>query len=209
MIIRPIYNLLLLPDVSYYFKRDFFTDFGAEELENGSDILFIFLKEEKESGEYTAEDFYPIGISARVDGFGEEDSVAVRTLNRVNITELTNEDGGLTASVSLRPEADDLTEEEAKQQFSQLRSSLLRFVQGYQWGLWARSFILQRKNIHDLACALADYLNLNAEEKYNILAADSRKARYAMISAAISEFMEIAKVSEEAKNAQKANQEQL
>ena len=209
MIIRPIYNLLLLPDVSYYFKRDFFTDFGAEELENGSDILFIFLKEEKESGEYTAEDFYPIGISARVDGFGEEDSVAVRTLNRVNITELTNEDGGLTASVSLRPEADDLTEEEAKQQFSQLRSSLLRFVQGYQWGLWARSFILQRKNIHDLACALADYLNLNAEEKYNILAADSRKARYAMISAAISEFMEIAKVSEEAQNAQKDNQEQL
>ncbi|MBM6854316.1 endopeptidase La [Mediterraneibacter glycyrrhizinilyticus] len=209
MIIRPIYNLLLLPDVSYYFKRDFFTDFGAGELENGSDILFIFLKEEKESGEYTAEDFYPIGISARVDGFGEEDSVAVRTLNRVNITELTNEDGGLTASVSLRPEADDLTEEEAKQQFSQLRSSLLRFVQGYQWGLWARSFILQRKNIHDLACALADYLNLNAEEKYNILAADSRKARYAMISAAISEFMEIAKVSEEAQNAQKDNQEQL
>ena len=209
MIIRPIYNLLLLPDVSYYFKRDFFTDFGAGELENGSDILFIFLKEEKESGEYTAEDFYPIGISARVDGFGEEDSVAVRTLNRVNITELTNEDGRLTASVSLRPEADDLTEEEAKQQFSQLRSSLLRFVQGYQWGLWARSFILQRKNIHDLACALADYLNLNAEEKYNILAADSRKARYAMISAAISEFMEIAKVSEEAQNAQKDNQEQL
>ena len=209
MIIRPIYNLLLLPDVSYYFKRDFFTDFGAGELENGSDILFIFLKEEKESGEYTAEDFYPIGISARVDGFGEEDSVAVRTLNRVNIIELTNEDGRLTASVSLRPEADDLTEEEAKQQFSQLRSSLLRFVQGYQWGLWARSFILQRKNIHDLACALADYLNLNAEEKYNILAADSRKARYAMIAAAISEFMEIAKVSEEAQNAQKDNQEQL
>lgn len=209
MIIRPIYNLLLLPDVSYYFKRDFFTDFGAEELENGSDILFIFLKEEKESGEYTAEDFYPIGISARVDGFGEEDSVAVRTLNRVNIIELTNEDGRLTASVSLRPEADDLTEEEAKQQFSQLRSSLLRFVQGYQWGLWARSFILQRKNIHDLACALADYLNLNAEEKYDILAADSRKARYAMIAAAISEFMEIAKVSEEAQNAQKDNQEQL
>ena len=42
MIIRPVYNLLLLPDVSYYFKRDFFTDFGADELENGSDILFIF-----------------------------------------------------------------------------------------------------------------------------------------------------------------------
>ena len=109
MIIRPVYNLLLLPDVSYYFKRDFFTDFGADELENGSDILFIFLKEEKESGEYDAEDFYPIGLSARVDGMGEEDSVAVRTLERVNVSELSNENGRLTASVTLRPEADDLT----------------------------------------------------------------------------------------------------
>ena len=27
MIIRPIYNLLLLPDVSYYFKHEFFADF--------------------------------------------------------------------------------------------------------------------------------------------------------------------------------------
>ena len=209
MIIRPVYNLLLLPDVSYYFKRDFFTDFGAEELENGSDILFIFLKEEKESGEYAAEDFYPIGLSARVDGMGEEDSVAVRTLERVDVSELANDNGRLTASVTLRPEADDLTEEEAAQQFSQMRNSLLRFVQGYQWGLWARSFILQRKNVHDLACALSDYLNLNAEEKYKILAVDSRKARYAMISAAINEFMEVARVSEEAQNAQKDGQEQL
>ena len=209
MIIRPVYNLLLLPDVSYYFKRDFFTDFGAEELENGSDILFIFLKEENESGEYAAEDFYPIGLSARVDGMGDEDSVAVRTLERVNVSELANENGRLTASVTLRPEADDLSEDEATRQFSQLRTSLLRFVQGYQWGLWARSFILQRKNVHDLACALSDYLNLSADEKYKILAVDSRKERYAMLAAAVNEFMEVAKVSEEAQNAQKDGQEQL
>ena len=29
MIIRPIYNILLLPDVSYYFKKDFFSGFGG------------------------------------------------------------------------------------------------------------------------------------------------------------------------------------
>lgn len=44
MIIRPIYNILLLPDVSYYFKKDFFSGFGGESIETGSDILFIFLK---------------------------------------------------------------------------------------------------------------------------------------------------------------------
>ena len=102
-----------------------------------------------------------------------------------------------------------MTEEEEKASFSELRSSLLKFVQGYQWGLWARSFILQRKNVYDLACALTEYLNLSVEEKYAILATDSRRERYELITRSIREFMEVARVSEEARTAQKDNQEQL
>ena len=209
MIIRPIYNILLLPDVSYYFKKDFFSGFGGETLETGSDILFIFLKNDREDGSCTSDDFYPIGLAARAEGFGEDEAVAVRTLHRVDVSDLEISDSGITASVTPRAEAADMTEDEEKQQFARIRSALLKFVQGYQWGLWARSFILQRKNICDLACALSDYLNLTAEEKYGILAADSLRARYDLITAAVNEFIEIAKVSEEAQNAQKGDQEQL
>ena len=209
MIIRPIYNILLLPDVSYYFKKDFFSGFGGESIETGSDILFIFLKNDREDNDYTPDDFYPIGLAARAEGFGEEDAVSVRTLHRVDISDLEISDSGITAAASIRAEAADMTEGEEKQQFARLRSALLKFVQGYQWGLWARSFILQRKNICDLACALSDYLNLTAEEKYEILAADSLSARYDLITNAVSEFIEVAKVSEEAQNAQKGDQEQL
>ena len=209
MIIRPIYNILLLPDVSYYFKKDFFSGFGGESIETGSDILFIFLKNDREDDDYTPDDFYPIGLAARAEGFGEEDAVSVRTLHRVDISDLEISDSGITAAASIRAEAADMTEGEEKQHFARLRSALLKFVQGYQWGLWARSFILQRKNICDLACALSDYLNLTAEEKYEILAADSLRARYDLITNAVSEFIEVAKVSEEAQNAQKGDQEQL
>ena len=209
MIIRPIYNILLLPDVSYYFKKDFFSGFGGESIETGSDILFIFLKNDREDDDYTPDDFYPIGLVARAEGFGEEDAVSVRTLHRVDISDLEISDSGITAAASIRAEAADMTESEEKQQFARLRSALLKFVQGYQWGLWARSFILQRKNICDLACALSDYLNLTAEEKYEILAADSLRARYDLITNAVSEFIEVAKVSEEAQNAQKGDQELL
>ena len=209
MIIRPIYNILLLPDVSYYFKKDFFSGFGGESIEAGSDILFIFLKNDREDDDYTPDDFYPIGLAARAEGFGEEDAVSVRTLHRVDISDLEISDSGITAAASIRAEAADMTEGEEKQQFARLRSALLKFVQGYQWGLWARSFILQRKNICDLACALSDYLNLTAEEKYEILAADSLSARYDLITNAVGEFIEVAKVSEEAQNAQKGDQEQL
>ena len=208
MVIRPVYNILLLPDVSYYFKKEFFSGFGGESIEAGSDILFIFLKNEKESG-FTPEDFYPIGLSARAEGFGDEDAVSVRTLNRVDLSDLQISDDQITLSASIRPDTEDMSDAEAGQQFAELRTALLRFVQGYQWGLWARSFILQRKNINDLACALADYLNLTAEEKYGILAADSIRTRYSLIIGAVSEFIEVAKVSEEAQNAQKGDQEQL
>lgn len=209
MIIRPIYNILLLPDVSYYFKKEFFSGFGGESIETGSDILFIFLKNDREDDDYTPDDFYPIGLAARAEGFGEEDAVSVRTLHRVDISDLEISDSGITAAASIRAEAADMTAGEEKQHFARLRSALLKFVQGYQWGLWARSFILQRKNICDLACALSDYLNLTAEEKYEILAADSLRARYDLITNAVSEFIEVAKVSEEAQNAQKGDQEQL
>ena len=209
MIIRPIYNILLLPDVSYYFKKDFFSGFGGESIETGSDILFIFLKNDREDDDYTPDDFYPIGLAARAEGFGEEDAVSVRTLHRVDISDLEISDSEITAAASIRAEAADMTAGEEKQHFARLRSALLKFVQGYQWGLWARSFILQRKNICDLACALSDYLNLTAEEKYEILAADSLSARYDLITNAVSEFIEVAKVSEEAQNAQKGDQEQL
>ena len=209
MIIRPIYNILLLPDVSYYFKKDFFSGFGGESIETGSDILFIFLKNDREDDDYTPDDFYPIGLAARAEGFGEEDAVSVRTLHRVDISDLEISNSEITAAASIRAEAADMTAGEEKQHFARLRSALLKFVQGYQWGLWARSFILQRKNICDLACALSDYLNLTAEEKYEILAADSLRARYDLITNAVSEFIEVAKVSEEAQNAQKGDQELL
>ena len=209
MIIRPIYNILLLPDVSYYFKKDFFSEWSSEPIEAGTDILFLQLKEEQEDNAVRAEDFYPIGISARVEGASDGDTVQVRTLERVDVSGLEIENGQITAEASIRPEQADMTEEEEKASFSELRSSLLKFVQGYQWGLWARSFILQRKNVYDLACALTEYLNLSVEEKYAILATDSRRERYELITRSIREFMEVARVSEEARTAQKDNQEQL
>ena len=209
MIIRPVYNILLLPDVTYYFKADFFSDFCDGQLEAGTDIIFAFVKEENEDLPLKAETFYPIGLSARVENISDEDTVQVRTLHRVSLTGLTIEENQISASVSLRPDVEDMPEAQQKEEFSRLRSSLLKFVQGYQWGIWARGFILQRKTISDLASALSDYLNLTAEEKYAILASDSVLNRYRLIEKSIHEFMEVAKVAAEAQNAQKDNQEQL
>lgn len=208
MFVQPIYNILLLPDVTYYFKKDFFSD-RYDRLTEDNDILFMILKKEAVNGQFAKDDFYPIGLSAKVENISEEDVVQIRTVDRVEIINPVIEDGEISASFAVRPSVEDMSPDEEEASFSALRSSLLRFVQGYQWGLWARGFILQRKNIFDLASALSEYLNLTADEKYRILAADSIRARYSLIETAVNEFMEIAKVSAEAQEAQKGDQEQL
>lgn len=209
MVIQPIYNILLLPDVTYHFKKEFFTENASEQLEVGSELLFAFLRNEDDAEELDADHICPVGISARVEAFGDDDSVQIRTLERVDLSDVEVENGQILADASIRAEVDDYTAEEEKAQFLRLRAALLKFVQGYQWGMWARSFILQRKNMYDLGSALSEYLNISPEEKYAIVETDSRRERCTLIEAAINEFMEVAKVSTEAKEAQKDDQEQL
>ena len=127
----------------------------------------------------------------------------------MEISDPSVEDGEIHVSFVLRPSVEDMGEDEQQTEFTELRTALLRFVQGYQWGLWARGYILQRKNMNDMASALSEYLNLTPEEKYQILAVDSVRERYTLIERAVNEFMEIAKVSSEAQEAQKGDQEQL
>lgn len=208
MFIQPIYNILLLPDVTYFFKKDFFAD-RADELEAGSDLLFLFLKNEIADGIPASDAFYPVGLSAKVENISEEDVLQVRTTDRVEISDPSVDDDRIHVSFVLRPPVEDMGEDEQQTEFTELRTALLRFVQGYQWGLWARGYILQRKNMNDMASALSEYLNLTPEEKYQILATDSIRERYTLIDRAVNEFMEIAKVSSEAQEAQKGDQEQL
>ena len=209
MVIQPIYNILFLPDVTYHFKKEFFTENASEQLEVRSELLFAFLRNEDDAEELDADHICPVGISARVEAFGDDDSVQIRTLERVDLSDVEVENGQILADASIRAEVDDYTAEEEKAQFLRLRAALLKFVQGYQWGMWARSFILQRKNMYDLGSALSEYLNISPEEKYAIVETDSRRERCTLIEAAINEFMEVAKVSTEAKEAQKDDQEQL
>ena len=208
MLIQPVYNILLLPDVTYYFKKDFFSE-RADELKPDTDLLFMILKNETGGSDLQTDDFYSIGLTAKVESISEEDVIQIRTIDRVEIISPVIEDGSVRAAFAVRPSIEDLSSREQQEIFSGIRTALLRFVQGYQWGLWARGFILQRKNICDLASSLSEYLNLSVQEKYDILAVDSVKGRYSLIEKAVNEFMEVAKVSAEAQEAQKDGQEQL
>ena len=208
MITLPISDLLLLPGVTFFFKKDVFPggEITAESV--GEDILFIMEKEEKE--QMTPYDFYPIGVIGAIDSVDDEGNVRVKVRERVQISDIELEkDGVITADASILPDVDDFPKEEEKALFEKMKQDILRFIKGFPWGVWARGVILHWKNVEEIGCALSSYFNITWEEKYGIIETDSKRERCKKIEEAVYEFMEVFQVGEEAEEAQKEIHEQV
>lgn len=207
MITLPISDLLLLPGVTFFFKKDVFPSGEITAESVGEDILFIMEKEEKE--QMTPDNFYPIGVIGTIDSVDEEGNVRVKVRERVQISDTEmGKDGVITADASILPDVDDFPKEEEKALFEKMKQDIFRFVKGFPWGVWARGVILHWKNVEEIGCALSSYFNITWEEKYGIIETDSRRERCKKIEEAVYEFMEIFHVGEEAEEAQKEIHEQ-
>ena len=195
MFVIPIYDMIILPEVTYYFKQDVFRELNLqEELKEDEEVVFLMLKEDRNRDEMRPEDFFPIGVSGKVEGIDSEGSVSVRTLGRVDVRAIQATPDMMTADVEARSGEQDLDAEEAKLRFDKLRTSMLKFIQRFQWGIWARSYVLHWKNVSEVVSALSAYLNLTNEEKYAILETDSTRERFEKMERSVYEFMEIARV---------------
>ncbi len=220
MIAIPIHDTILLPDVTFFFKKETFEDWEVEALSVGDEIVFAFLKdepeydreetEEKERPEDLMELVYPVGVRARLEAIDNEGNLKIRTRNRVDILSLTGQESGLVEAVAVdRPDVQDMPGEEQAQRFDQLRKDYLNFVKMYQWGLWARGLILQWKNIYELICSMSPYFSITWDEKVAILMEDRISERYRLIEQAAYEFIEMARVHNEAENLQQRENENI
>lgn len=208
MIVIPIYDMTILPGVTFFFKSEVLQNSADPAVKAEEDVLFLIQKSDKEREELTSEDFYPVGVAGRVESIDSEGNISIKTIDRTAVSDIEVGETNITASAAVLGETDDLPQEECRRKFDQIRTSLLKFVQGFQWGVWARSFILHWKTMNEAACSLSAYLTISAEEKYAILETDSKKERYEKMEAAVYEFIQVSKISREAENAQEETHEQ-
>ncbi|MDO4553921.1 MAG: endopeptidase La [Lachnospiraceae bacterium] len=209
MITIPVYDMMLLPDVTFYFKKDIFEGRDKNPIETNEEILFLMMKEDKNRADLMEDDFYPVAISAKVESVDHDGNVRMRAIERMEILRINFTDDSIVADTRILEEQQDLEKEKEKEVFGQVQSDLLKFIQGFQWGVWARSFITHWKTMNEMVCAMSGYLTLSWEEKYAIIETNSRAERCELIEKAIYEFMEISRISEEAENAQKETHEQV
>ena len=111
MITLPISDLLLLPGVTFFFKKDVFPSGEITAESVGEDILFVMEKEEKE--QMTPDDFYPIGVIGTIDSVDEEGNVRVKVRERVQISDTEMQIEILNSSIDKTQ--DDLLDAEEKE----------------------------------------------------------------------------------------------
>ena len=209
MFTMPVYDMMLLPGVTFYFKKDIFQQMGNQDAKAGDDVLFLMQRTDKDRKDLTPEDFYPVGVSGKLDSVDNEGNIRIRTVARVDLSDLEMAEDGILANASIRPDTEDITPEEEKAIFDRVKNVLLNYISQFQWGVLARNYVLHWKNLEETLCAVSGYIHIPWEDKYRIIGTDSRKERCEFIEKAIREAIEVNRVGVEAENAQKENNERL
>ena len=209
MFTMPVYDMMLLPGVTFYFKKDIFQQMGNQDAKAGDDVLFLMQRTDKDRKDLTPEDFYPVGVSGTQDYADNEGNIRIRTVARVDLSDLEMAEDGILANASIRPDTEDITPEEEKAIFDRVKNVLLNYISQFQWGVLARNYVLHWKILEETLCAVSGYIHIPWEDKYRIIGTDSRKERCELIEKAIREAIEVNRVGVEAENAQKENNERL
>ena len=209
MFTMPVYDMMLLPGVTFYFKKDIFQQLGNQDAKAGDDVLFLMQRTDKDRKDLTPEDFYPVGVPGKLDSADNEGNIRIRTVARVDLSDLEMAEDGILANASIRPDTEDITPEEEKAIFDRVKNVLLNYISQFQWGVLARNYVLHWKNLEETLCAVSGYIHIPWEDKYRIIETDSRKERCELIEKAIREAIEVNRVGVEAENAQKENNERL
>ena len=194
MLVIPIYNTIILPDVQYNLEPDSLTDREKSTLKVEDTVILLPLKEEKTREELRAEDFYPIGLTGVIKGIRNADGdliMAVRTELKVKVVNLEANREVLNAEYEIIYDEADIDEREQRAVFNMVLENLAQISSYFQWGSWAMRFSEKLDNVNEVISIVGPYTDLTVEEKYAMLETDSLMERYHLISEAMLKYKDL------------------
>ena len=149
------------------------------------------------------ESFYPIGVSGIITEVNAGGYLVIRTHGRVHFDEITvYSDHTIELSVSRKPDIEDLDPAYEEDRLLKLKNVVIEYTSQFQWGALTQAYAEQWTNIGEIASIMSPWLNISNEERYALLAEDSRKARSEAMEKILYENLEMFHVNNEARNAQ-------
>lgn len=194
MLVIPIYNTIILPDVQYNLEPDSLTDREKSALKVEDTVILLPLKEEKTREELSVDDFYPIGLTGVIKGIRNADGdliMAVRTELKVKVVNLVANREVLNAEYEIIYDEADIDEREQRAVFNMVLENLAQISSYFQWGSWAMRFSEKLDNVNEVISIVGPYTDLTVEEKYAMLETDSLMERYHLISEAMLKYKDL------------------
>ena len=194
MLVIPIYNTIILPDVQYNLEPDSLTDREKSTLKVEDTVILLPLKEEKTREELSVEDFYAIGLTGVIKGIRNADGdliMAVRTELKVKVVNLVANREVLNAEYEIIYDEADIDEREQRAVFNMVLENLAQISSYFQWGSWAMRFSEKLDNVNEVISIVGPYTDLTVEEKYAMLETDSLMERYHLISEAMLKYRDL------------------
>ena len=211
MLVIPVYNMVLAPEATIYFKSDDLRDrIGGKGMSVGEKVVLVVARKNETLKKLKEEDFYPIGVSGTISEINAHGFVSIRTSYRVNLDTVgINPDHSIHLTISRRNDIDDLDPSVENEKLKNLIQEMRDFAAGFSWAETARYYIDQVDSIGMAACVLSPWLEVENEERYAILAEDSRAARAEKIEKMLYDYLEVGRITNEAVTSQQKEYQKM
>ncbi|BBF44819.1 ATP-dependent protease La type I [Lachnospiraceae bacterium KM106-2] len=176
MLIIPVYNTLILPNVAYNLPFDLLTKEEVASLNEEDYVIILPLKEGISRKEITKKSFFDLGVIAQIESIktsGEHQYISVTTEGRAKVLEFSITASRMEASIQKRDYEDSITLAEEEALLEEMKYHFTEVVKPYPWAAYAKPYIEQWRSINQAISLVSPYLQLTPEEKFELLAMDS------------------------------------
>ena len=184
MLVIPVYDTMILSGIQINVQEDIFSESELANVKAEEHFLIAPIKEQKERRALVREDFFGIGILARLNSVFDQDEntlLAISTEKRVRMEEIYVSEQRVDADFIELEDIFDLSKEEEEDYLRDFKGYAGELVKSLPAGMIMRGYIRRWKNLEEAATNIGGYLDLDAKERYEIMAADSRKERFDLI----------------------------
>ena len=211
MRVVPVYNMMILPNSYIYFQIDNFRTLAGKTVEEGDKLLLAVLhKNEVDTRALHKEEVHPIGVEGTIKEISKDGYAVVETGNRVRIDALSQVEGEpLLLQTAPLYDVEDVDREEAAKKLQEIKEELKGLVERFHAGKVMAGMIDHHQAIQEVACVLSPWLSLNNEERYRVLQEDRLSVRTKMLEQIIYEYIEVTKVTTDARTQQQEDYQKL
>ena len=210
MIVVPTYNMILSADATLFYPQEQLRHCaGGNGITVNEKTILIVAKENKSFSDLQPDDFYPIGVAGTITELNQQGYAVIKTQYRVNLEDVRiYPDHTIKLMTSRRKDIEDLDNALEQEKLAALIKEMHNYAAGLQWAETAEYFIRQVDSIGMAACIMSPIIQISNEERYAILAEDSKLRRTELIEKVLYEFMEVDRITKEANSSQQQEYQQ-